>query len=139
MHHRVEDGLKREDPETLKKEMLNHFNLGSDALLTEEKFLYKQTWTQLWKLRGVKKRAWIATVKNARKIAKLSRHRRRQKRKGVLVTKGILSLVCICAGFGSNNCTASYVALGLIAGTAPAKLRWPLQDTGSSSRRLRET
>ena len=35
--------------------MLHHFNLGSDALLPADKFLYKQTWTQLWKLRGVEK------------------------------------------------------------------------------------
>ena len=138
MHHRAADGLKREEQEILRKAMLHHFNLGSDALLPADKFLYKQTWTQLWKLRGVEKRAWLAAVKSARKIAKLSRHQRRRKRKGVLVTRGILSLVCICTGFGSNNCNATYVAQGLITGTATVKLRCSLQDTGSSSHRLRE-
>ena len=86
----------------------------------------------------MEKRAWLAAVKSARKIAKISRHKRRRKRKGVLVTRGIISLVCICAGFRSNNCTATHVAQGLITGTATVKLRCSLQDTGSSSHRLRE-
>ena len=52
------------------------------------------------------------------------------KRKGVFVTKGIISLLCLIAGFGSDGFCA-VTTHRFITGTAFAKLRGPLQDSGS--------
>ena len=46
-----------------------HFNLGPDLLLNEGKYLVNTFWDKLWKLDGVKKRAWLQAVKSAHHIA----------------------------------------------------------------------
>jgi hypothetical protein len=62
-------------------------------------------------------------------IMNKSRHWQQRKRKGVFVTKGIISLLCLIAGFGSDGFCA-VTTHRFITGTAFAKLRGPLQDSG---------
>ena len=68
-HHRVEDGLKKEEQQELRKEMLLHFNMGADSLLDDDKFLLNFTWLTFGNLMGQEKRAWFQAVKIAHRIS----------------------------------------------------------------------
>ena len=77
-HQRAEDGLKKAERKELREEMLINFNMGSDLLLDEEKFLLDNNWATLWKLNGAEKRAWLQAIKSARRIATNARRGRRR-------------------------------------------------------------
>ena len=67
-HHRTEDDLKKEEMKALREEIRMHFNIGSDLLLDEDKFLIDNNWAALWKLNGTEKRAWFHAIKSAIRI-----------------------------------------------------------------------
>ena len=123
-HHRAEDGLKKKERQELRKEMLLHFNMGADSLLDDDKFLLNSTWTDLWKLDGPEKRAWLQAVKSARRISTNARRGKRRKRSGTLVSMGSMcSIFCFILSVVSH------------LGAASATLRCPILDTGISTHR----
>ena len=53
--------------------------MGADSLLDDDKFLLNSTWTDLWKLDGSEKQAWLQAVKSAHRISTNAKKGKRRK------------------------------------------------------------
>ena len=71
MHSLMNDGLTREDQQTVFSEIVNQIKAGSEGLLDEDKELLDTDIETLWSRDGLQKKYWLQAVASARR-AKLA-------------------------------------------------------------------
>src|SRR6056300_327879 len=66
VHERMEDGLKREEQEELRKEIEDQLSMGAEGMDSEHAGLLEKGFDHIWGLSGLEKQTWLHAVRAAR-------------------------------------------------------------------------